>query len=97
MADEPQEPTLKAIEEYDDSKDAVAVLSTVIVPLAGIGLAVFGIKQGAEAKAETKQVKKEAQRLANSLDSAPDGGGGGGGVPAEQVDRVKRRLRSLGQ
>lgn len=94
--------TVKAIGEYEEAKDVVAVLGAVISPLAGVGAAAFGIKQSADAKSETEKVKSEAGSLADRVRDVVTGGGqevraagaaGGGGHPT--LERIEADLRRL--
>lgn len=87
----------KAMDKYEEAKDAVALLSGVIGPLAGIAAAAFGIKQSSDAKAETKQVKSNARSLADRADRLRSGGhevrgvaGGGDDLLAELQADLRR-------
>lgn len=89
----------KAMNEYQDSKDVVAVLTAVLGPLAGIAAAAFGIKQSSDAKAETKRVKDGARALADKAAArggghefrgAADLGGGEAGLLADLQADLRR-------
>jgi hypothetical protein len=95
--------TIKAIDRYPEAKDVAAVLAVVISPLAGVGAAAFGIKQSADAKAETKKVKSQAGSLADRIRDvvtgdggqevrAADAGGDGGRLALDQIEAELRRL-----
>lgn len=86
--------TLKTIDRYKDAKDVAAVLAVVISPLAGVGAAAFGIKQSAEAKAETKKVKNEAVSVADRVRDAVTGRGEElrGAAGADEGDLTLRQI-----
>jgi hypothetical protein len=92
--------TIKTIDKYSDSKDVAAVLAVVITPLAGVGAAAFGIKLSADAKAETKRVKKEARNIAAKANRLR--GGAGLEVREKETGRdplaeIEDDLRRLGE
>jgi len=95
---------LTAMDKYADPKEVVAVLGAVVSPLIALGAAAFGIKWGADAKAETKDVRRQAGYIANKLREARGGerlevrgGEGRAGAVSGPLDEIEVELRRLSE
>jgi methylthioribose-1-phosphate isomerase len=88
------------IDRYEDSADAVAVLTAVVAPLAGLGAAAFGVRLQISAKEQTAKAKGTAQEAADVVAEATRVGAveTRGGPPAPEMERMReleQRLRRL--